>query len=241
VSGDILERLQKIIANSGFCSRRKAEALIVEGKVKVNGEIVTKLGTTVDENAIIEVDGKKINFEEKVYYILNKPRNCVSTVKDDRGRPTVMDYIGNVDKRVYPIGRLDFDTTGVLLFTNDGDLTNKLTHPKNEVDKVYIASIAGKVNESRLESLRKGINIEGYKTSEASVNFVKYNDKQNRSIISLKIHEGKNRQIKKMFEAIGYEVIKLNRESFGGITANGLKEGQFRKLTSDEIAYLKEL
>ncbi|MDD4123811.1 MAG: pseudouridine synthase [Bacilli bacterium] len=236
-----MERLQKIIANSGFCSRRKAESLIVEGKVKVNDEIVTKLGTTVDENAIIEVDGKKINFEEKVYYILNKPRNCVSTVKDDRGRPTVMDCIRNVDKRVYPIGRLDFDTTGVLLFTNDGDLTNKLTHPKNEVDKVYIASIAGKVDESRLESLRKGVNIEGYKTSEAVVDFVKYNDKQNRSIISLKIHEGRNRQIKKMFEAIGYEVIKLNRESFGGITANGLKEGQFRKLTSDEITYLKKL
>ena len=152
-----------------------------------------------------------------------------------------MDCIRNVDKRVYPIGRLDFDTTGVLLFTNDGDLTNKLTHPKNEVDKVYIASIAGKVDESRLESLRKGVNIEGYKTSEAVVDFVKYNDKQNRSIISLKIHEGRNRQIKKMFEAIGYEVIKLNRESFGGITANGLKEGQFRKLTSDEITYLKKL
>jgi len=236
-----LERLQKVIANSGFCSRRKAENLIVEGKVKVNDEIVTKLGTTVDENAIIEVDGKQINFEEKVYYILNKPRNCVSTVKDDRGRPTVMDYIRNVDKRVYPIGRLDFDTTGVLLFTNDGDLTNKLTHPKNEIDKVYIASVAGKVDENRLETLRNGINIEDYKTSKASVDFLKYNSKQNRSIISLKIHEGKNRQIKKMFEAIGYEVIKLNRESFGGIVANGLKEGQFRKLTIDEIKKLKDL
>lgn len=236
-----MERLQKVIANSGFCSRRKAENLIVEGKVKVNDEIVTKLGTTVDENAIIEVDGKRINFEEKVYYILNKPRNCVSTVKDDRGRPTVMDYIRNVDKRVYPIGRLDFDTTGVLLFTNDGDLTNKLTHPKNEIDKVYIASVAGKVDENRLETLRNGINIEDYKTSKASVDFLKYNSKQNRSIISLKIHEGKNRQIKKMFEAIGYEVIKLNRESFGGIVANGLKEGQFRKLTIDEIKKLKDL
>ncbi|MDD3383334.1 MAG: pseudouridine synthase [Bacilli bacterium] len=236
-----MERLQKVIANSGFCSRRKAENLIVEGKVKVNDEIVTKLGTTVDENAIIEVDGKQINFEEKVYYILNKPRNCVSTVKDDRGRPTVMDYIRNVDKRVYPIGRLDFDTTGVLLFTNDGDLTNKLTHPKNEIDKVYIASVAGKVDENRLETLRNGINIEDYKTSKASVDFLKYNSKQNRSIISLKIHEGKNRQIKKMFEAIGYEVIKLNRESFGGIVANGLKEGQFRKLTIDEIKKLKDL
>ena len=207
-----MERLQKVIASSGYCSRRKAEELIVEGKVKVNGKVITELGTKVDYNDTVLVNGKPLNNkEEKTYYLLNKPRGVVTTVKDEKDRKTVMELIPN-DKRVYPVGRLDYDTTGVLILTNDGELTNLLTHPKNHVEKTYIAKVEGLVMKQDLEKLCNGVIIDGKKTSRAKARIKKMDKKTNHTIVELVIYEGRNHQVKKMFEAIGYKVLKLKRE-----------------------------
>lgn len=234
-----MERLQKIIANAGICSRRKAEQLILDGKVTVNGQVVNTLGTQASEEDQVEVEGKLLGKEKKVYFILNKPRNTLTTVADDRGRPTVMDIFTNVKERIYPVGRLDFDTTGALILTNDGELTNLITHPSGKVEKVYIATIDEKVSEEALNKIREGIEINGEKTQPATVEVSKYNEEKRRTIIKLTINEGKNHQVKNMFEAVGYEVKKLNRESVGGITTKGLYEGQYRPLTLEEIQLLK--
>jgi len=236
-----MERIQKLIAQSGFCSRRKAEELIVEGRVKVNGNIVTELGTKADVNDIIMVDNKKINIENKVYILMNKPRNVVCSAKDDRGRKTVVDLINNVNERVYPIGRLDFDTTGVLLLTNDGDLTNKLIHPSKEINKTYRVTIEGFANEDQLERIRNGIKLDGVMTSEAYVEIVKVNKEKRKSIINITIHEGKNHQVKRMFNTVGLNVLKLNRIEFAGFKVGGLKEGQYRFLTAKEVSELKNM
>ena len=237
-----MERLQKVIAQAGICSRRKAEELIVKGLVSINGKVVTELGVKVSEKDKIVVDGKPIyNKEKLVYLVLNKPRNVVATVSDDRGRKTVIDCLENVKARVYPVGRLDYDTTGVLLLTNDGDLANKLTHPSSEVNKVYIATINGEITEDDLTKLENGVMIDNKKTSPCSAVLNKFNKEKNKSIVELTIHEGRNHQVKKMFEAIGKEVIKLHRESFAGISSKGLYQGQSRRLTPDEVKELKKL
>ena len=237
-----MERLQKVIAQAGICSRRKAEELILEGKVSVNGKVVTELGTKVSEKDKVSVNGKALfNKEKHVYYVLNKPRNTVATVSDDRGRKTVIDCLENVKQRVYPVGRLDYDTTGVLLITNDGDLSNKLTHPSKEIDKVYIATIKGEVTKEDIELLENGVIVDNKKTSPCKATLNKFNKEKNKSVVELTIHEGRNHQVKKMFEAIGKEVIKLHRDSFAGISSKGLYEGQSRKLTSDELKELKKL
>ena len=236
-----MERLQKLIAQSGYCSRRKAEELISEGRVKVNGKVVTELGTKADVEDIITVDGKKINMERKVYILMNKPRNVVCSAKDDRGRPTVVDLIEGVGERIYPIGRLDFDTTGVLLLSNDGDLTNKLIHPSKEIDKTYRVTIDGFANEDQLERIRRGIKLDGVMTSEAIVEVSKINKEKRKSIINITIHEGKNHQVKRMFNTVGLKVVKLNRIEFAGFKVGGLKEGQYRLLTNKEITELKSM
>lgn len=237
-----MERLQKVIAQAGICSRRKAEDLIAEGKVYVNGKIVTELGTKVSEKDKIMVDGKPLfNKERLVYLVLNKPRNTVATVSDDRGRKTVLDCIKNVRQRIYPVGRLDYDTTGVLLLTNDGDLAHKLTHPSSEIDKVYIATIKGEVTKDDIESLEQGVLIDNKKTSPCKAEIKKYNKEKNKTIVQLTIHEGRNHQVKKMFEAINKEVTKLHRDSFAGISSKGLYEGQSRVLTKEEVKELKKL
>ena len=237
-----MERLQKVIAQAGVCSRRKAEQLITEGKVEVNGKIVTELGTKVNEDDKIVVNGVTLfNKEKHVYILLNKPRNTVATVSDDRGRKTVLDCIENVKQRIYPVGRLDFDTTGVLLLTNDGDLAHKLTHPSKQVDKVYIASVKGEITDQDLVTLEEGVLIEGRKTAPCKAKLNKYNKEKDKSIVELTIHEGRNHQVKKMFEAINKEVIKLHRDSFAGISSKGLYEGQSRPLTKEEISNLKKL
>lgn len=236
-----MERLQKLIAQSGFCSRRKAEELISEGRVKVNGKVVTELGTKADVEDIISVDGKKINMERKVYILMNKPRNVVCSAKDDRGRKTVVDLIEGVGERIYPIGRLDFDTTGVLLLTNDGDITNKLIHPSKEIDKTYRVTIEGFANEDQLERIRRGIKLDGVMTSEAIVEVSKINKEKRKSIINITIHEGKNHQVKRMFNTVGLKVVKLNRIEFAGFKVGGLKEGQYRLLTNKEITELKSM
>ena len=238
----MMERLQKVIAQAGICSRRKAEELITKGLVSVNGKIVTELGTKVSEKDKIIVDGKPLyNKEKLIYIVLNKPRNTIASVSDDRGRKTVIDCIENIKQRIYPVGRLDFDTTGVLLLTNDGDLSNKLTHPSHEIDKIYIATIKGEITKEDLALLEEGVLIEGRKTAPCKAVLNKYNKEKNKSVVELTIHEGRNHQVKKMFEAINKEVIKLHRDSFAGISSKGLYEGQYRRLTPKEVSELKEL
>ena len=233
-----MERLQKIIANSGFCSRRKAEEYIQNRKVKVNGEVISELGYKASYEDYIEVNGTPINKkEEKVYYLLNKPRGVVTTASDDKGRKTVVDLI-KTDKRIYPIGRLDYDTTGIILLTNDGELTNILTHPKNEVEKVYIAKIEGLITKEEIKRLCNGVIIDGFKTSKAKAKILKVDKKTNSSVVELIIHEGKNHQVKKMFEAIGYPVSKLKRESIAFLTLDGVKSGSYRELSIKEVKKL---
>lgn len=233
-----MERLQKVIAQAGYCSRRKAEELIIDGKVKVNGKVITELGTKVDYNDVILVNEKPLNNkEEKVYYLLNKPRGVVTTVKDEKDRKTVLDLIPN-DKRVYPVGRLDYDTTGVLLLTNDGDLTNLLIHPRNHVEKTYIAKIEGLLLKQDLEKLCNGVVIDGKKTSRAKARIKKIDKQTNHTLVELVIYEGRNHQVKKMFEAIGYKVLKLKREKFSFLSTNGLKSGEYRTLSIKEVKKL---
>lgn len=233
-----MERLQKLIALSGYCSRRKAEDLISKGKVKVNGEIITEMGYKANFNDYIEVEGNPLNkSEDKVYYILNKPRGIVTTSNDEKGRKTVVDLI-KTNKRIYPVGRLDYDTTGILILTNDGELTNYLTHPKNNIEKVYVAKIKGLITKDELAKLCSGVVIDGKKTSKAKAKILRIDKKTNSSIVQLIIHEGKNHQVKNMFKEIGYEVLKLKRESIAFLTLDGLKSGEYRKLSIKEVKML---
>ncbi len=234
-----MERLQKVIATSGYTSRRKAEELIIKGKVRVNGIVIKELGTKVDSSDTIEVEGTVINEKEinKVYYLLNKPRGVITSTSDDKGRKTVLDLI-DTDKRIYPVGRLDYDTTGALILTNDGELANLLTHPKNKVEKVYIAKVRGLIGKEQLLSLSRGVFIDGVKTSKAKARIQNYDKKTNASIVELTIHEGKNHQVKKMFKAIGYDVLKLKREKISFLDVKGLKSGEYRMLSIKEVKKL---
>lgn len=232
-----MERLQKIISNSGIASRRKAEELIKEGRVKVDGVVVTELGTKVSKKNIVEVDNVKIGTEEKVYYLLNKPRGVVTTTSDEHGRKTVVSLI-ETDKRIYPVGRLDYDTTGLILLTNDGEFTNNITHPKNKIDKTYVAKINGILTITDIMALKKGVMIDNFKTSSAKVKVRKIDNKNKHSIVEITIHEGKNHQVKRMFESLGYEVLKLKRERIAFLTLKGLTSGDYRMLTPKEVNQL---
>lgn len=234
-----MERLQKIIANSGICSRRKAEELIIAGKVKVNGVVVDTLGFKADSNDDIEVNGQKIAREEKVYFLINKPKNIISSVKDDRGRTTVIDLV-DTDKRIFPVGRLDFDSSGLMLLTNDGELTNMMLHPSFEIEKTYEVTISGQITEEEIATLRKGVVIDGIKTSRAKVTLLRYNANKNISFLTVTIHEGRNRQVRKMFETLNYEVTRLNRIKEGPLTLGTLQPGQYRKLKPVEVKSLKK-
>ena len=235
-----MERLNKIIANSGLSSRRGAEKLILEGKVKVDGEVVRELGTKVSVNSVIEVNDVKLEKEDKVYYLLNKPRGLVSTVNDEIGRKTVVNLIKE-DKRIYPVGRLDYDTTGAIILTNDGEFANMMMHPKNKIDKVYIAKIKGVLSVSQIISLKNGVIIDGIKTAKAKVKVKKVDSKTNTSIVEITIHEGRNHQIKRMFEAVGIEVLKLKRERIAFLDLTGLNSKEYRKINSKEIKMLYDL
>lgn len=233
-----MERLQKVIALSGYCSRRKAEELIQKRQVKVNGQLITEMGYKVNLTDLIEVEGNPISSsEDKVYYLLNKPRGVVATAKDEKGRKTVVDLI-KTSKRIYPVGRLDYDTTGLILLTNDGELTNFLTHPKNNIEKVYVAKIRGLITKDELKRLCNGVFIDGKKSSKAKAKILKIDKKTNSSVVELIIHEGKNHQVKKMFEVIGYDVLKLKRESIAFLTLDGLKSGEYRELSIKEVKKL---
>lgn len=232
-----MERLQKIIANSGYCSRRKAEELILNGKVRVNGEVINTLGSKVSYSDTIIINGVTLKLEPKEYVLLYKPRGVVSSVHDDKGRKTVVDIVES-ENRLYPVGRLDYDTSGILLLTNDGELTNLLIHPSHEVEKVYVAKIDDIVIPSLVKSLEKGVIIDGKKTGKARVKIKKIDKKKKSSLIELMIYEGRNHQVKKMFEAIGYHVSKLKREKFAGLTLDGLKSGEYRHLNIKEVKKL---
>lgn len=238
--GDKMERLQKVIANSGYCSRRKAEEMICHGKVKVNGHMVSKMGTMVNSTDMIEIDGNIIEKQSKEYFLLYKPRGVVTTTADDKHRKTVMDLI-NSQNRLYPVGRLDYDTTGVLLITNDGVLANNLMHPSSNIEKVYIAKVKGILMPKQLNDLKNGVVIDNHFTGKAKVKVKKVDRNNNTSIVELIIHEGKNHQVKKMFEAIGTEVIKLKRERVAFLDLTGLKSGEYRKLTPKEVKILYSL
>ena len=234
-------RLQKMIANSGFCSRRKAEDLIVTGHVTVDGEVVTKLGTVVNEKSVIEIDNVRLEQDEKVYYLLNKPRGVVTTTSDDKNRKTVVDLI-NTDKRIYPIGRLDYDTTGALILTNDGEFANLMMHPKNEIDKVYVAKLSRIIKADEINQLKKGVFIDNTTLVKASrVKLRKVDNMNQNSFVEITIHEGKNHQVKKMFEAVGIKVDKLKRERVAFLDVTHLKPGEYRKLTKKEVHQLYAL
>lgn len=237
-----MERLQKVMAEAGVASRRKSEKLIQEGHVKVNGQVVTLLGVKVSSKDEVSVDNVPLSRQRLEYYLLNKPRGVVSTAHDDKGRKTVVDILADdVNTRIYPVGRLDYDTTGLLLLTNDGELANKLTHPKYEVDKTYVAKVKGLVVNDDLKQLRLGVLVDGRKTKPAKAKVNSTDTKKNTSIIQVTIHEGRNHQVKKMMKAIGHEVIKLHRESYGFLTLAGVPGGQWRKLKTSEVNELKKL
>lgn len=233
------ERLQKYLAKCGIASRRKCEEYILSGKVEVNGKIVTELGTKVNKDDIVKFDGKRVEYEdEKVYILLNKPIGYVTTAHEQFGRDKVLDLV-KINKRIVPVGRLDMYTSGALILTNDGELVNKLTHPKNEVDKTYNATVRGKITDDKIELLKNGVEIDdGYITKPAKVKILKIDEEKNLSRIQITIHEGKNRQVRKMCEAVGYKVIALHRSKIGNIDVKDLKIGEWRYLSISEIEKL---
>jgi 23S rRNA pseudouridine2605 synthase len=237
-----MERVQKVISNLGYTSRRDAEKKIQEKRVLINDKIAN-LGDKVTSSDIIKIDGVILDrniSNDKVYYLLNKPRGVVSTVKDEKGRKTVVSII-QTDKRIYPVGRLDFDTTGVLLLTNDGNLTNLLLHPKNKIEKVYLAKIKGIIKGEDIYKLKNGVMIDKIKVNSSRVKLKSYDKKTNTSFVELTIHEGRNHQVKKMFASIGYDVIKLTRIRFAFLDVNSLKSGEYRTLTPKEVKRLYNL
>ena len=229
-----MERLQKVIAQAGITSRRKAEDLITEGKVKVNGVVVRELGTKVSSKDEITVNDRVIEKEQKEYYLLNKPRGVVTTTSDDKNRKTVLDYI-NTDARIYPVGRLDYDTTGALLLTNDGEFANILMHPNNQVDKVYLAKLNGIIKGEQINKLKDGVMIDDCLVKASRVKLKKVDPAKNTSMVEITIHEGKNHQVKRMFEAVGFLVDRLTRKRIGIFEIRDLQSGEYRKLTPKEV------
>ena len=234
------ERLQKRIAKSGVTSRRKAEELIVQGKVRVNQKIVTELGTKVTEKDKIEVNNIPITEEQKVYYLLYKPRGIITSAKDDKGRKTVLDYFTDIPERIYPVGRLDYDSSGILVLTNDGDFANLLMHPRHKINKVYVAKIKGIPEQKELQSLKKGIRDQNELLKLKSYKVISKDTKQNTMVLQIVLQEGKNRHIRRMMEGLGYPVQKLKREQYGMLNLKGLQPGKYRKLTAKEIDELKK-
>ncbi len=229
-----MERLQKVIAEAGIASRRKAEELIVSGKVKVNNKVVTKLGTKVNPSDQIEVDNKIIEKENKEYYLLNKPRGVITSTSDDKNRKTVTELI-ETNCRIYPVGRLDYDTTGALLLTNDGDFANIVMHPSNNMEKVYLAKLEGVIKGEQINKLKNGVTLDGKVIKASRVKLKKVDNNTNKSLVEITIHEGLNHQVKRMFESVGFRVDKLTRKKIGFFDVTDLKSGEYRRLTPKEI------
>lgn len=234
-----MERLQKVLAGAGIASRRQAEVLILEGKVQVNGQVVTELGTKVDPvKDRILVKGKSIHKEEQRTFLFYKPLYVISSMSDPQKRKVIPDFFRHVKERVYPVGRLDFDTEGLLIVTNDGELANHLLHPRFEVEKQYVATVKGIPDENSLDQLRKGIYLEDGLTAPAEVKLIHKRDEDSK--IKLTIHEGRNRQIRRMCKAIGHPVMHLVRTRLANLTIKGLKRGEYRELTFSEVNSLKK-
>lgn len=236
-----MERLQKVMAQAGIASRRKSEELIQAGQVKVNGKVVKELGVKVSSSDRIEVNEIPIEREEPVYFLLYKPRGVISSVNDNKGRKVVTDFFQAYTERIYPVGRLDYDTSGLILLTNDGEFANLLMHPSREIEKVYVAKIKGIPTRENLKKLEKGIRLEDGKTAPAKVKMLSFDKKKQTTIVELTIHEGRNRQVRRMFEAIGHEVVKLKRERYGMLTLAGLSAGEARELTPHEVKQMRVL
>ena len=232
-----MERLQKYLSSCGIASRRKSEELILAGKVKVNGVVVRELGTKVSDKDEVEVENMEVYRKQKEYYLLYKPEKTICSVSDDKGRVTVVDLI-ETNEKIFPIGRLDYDTTGLLLLTNDGELTNKLTHPKGSIEKTYIAKVSGLVTGKEIHELENGIELDGVKTKKARAKLKKMDKKNNKSYVELTITEGRNHQVKNMFAARGHKVIKLKRTNYAFFNLEGLKTGEYRRLSTKEVKQL---
>lgn len=233
------ERLQKILARAGIASRRRAEELIQAGRVRVDGRVVTELGVRADPRRDrIEVDGKRVVAEPLAYVVLHKPRGVVSTLRDPEGRPTVSDLVSGVGVRVVPVGRLDYHTSGVLLLTNDGDFAEKLAHPRGGAKKIYVAKLAGQVDDAGIERLSRGIEIDGKKTAPAEVKRLRTEGQK--TWVEIGLREGRNRQVRRLGEAAGFPVMRLARIEYAGITADGLRPGKWRHLTVDELMSIKK-
>ncbi len=233
-------RLNRYIAQAGLASRRKADELIENGNVRVNGKPVKQMGYIVQEGDRVEVNGTFVETPEKaVYYVLNKPKGYITSTEDEKSRPVVINLLTDVTARVFPIGRLDYNTSGLLLMTNDGNLAYRLSHPKHEVTKTYLALVSGALSREKLAKLRKGVDIGGYITKPAQVQIIKQGERS--SLVEITIHEGKNRQVRKMFAAVGNKVVELQRTAIGEIKLGRLLEGHYRKLTKVELDYLKTL
>ncbi|CAM3123684.1 pseudouridine synthase [Paenibacillus lupini] len=236
-----LERLQKILAQAGIASRRKCEEMILAGAVEVNGEKVTTLGVKADPTTDeIKVNGKSIRSEKKIYLMLNKPKGVITSAKDPQGRKVVADFLPGIRERVYPVGRLDYDTEGLLLLTNDGEFANLLTHPSHHVPKMYFATVKGTPHGSLLEKLKSGIMLEDGMTAPADVEYQDVDEENKTSTIRITIYEGRNRQVRRMFDAINHPVVRLRRVKFGDIGLQNLARGQFRHLTPVEVKELRE-
>ena len=233
-------RLQHFLALAGVASRRQCEHIMTAGRVRLNGRVARELGTKVNpEEDIIEVDGKRVEIQKKMYVLLNKPKGYLTAAADSRGRHTVGELVADLPVRVYPVGRLDMDTDGVLLMTNDGELSYRLMHPRFGVEKVYHAEVAGNPSKEALEALRAGVDIGGLTTSPARVRLTKSIKKG--ALLEISVHEGRKRQIKRMCKAVGYPVVNLTRIEFGGLRAGNLKPSQYRLLSDSEVASLKEI
>lgn len=235
-----MERLQKVIANAGYTSRRKAESLILEGRVKVNDEVINELGYKVNPKDKIYIDDILLEKDIKVYYLLNKPRGVVCSTSDDKKRKIITSLI-DTDVRIFPVGRLDYDTTGLIILTNDGELSNIITNSKNNIEKVYVAKVKGFITPDRIYLLKNGVVIDGIKTKKAKVKVKKYDKNSNTSIVEITITEGHNHQVKKMFEAVGCEVLKLKRERIAFLNLDGLNSKEYRTLTIKEVKQLYSL
>ena len=233
-------RINKYIANAGIASRRKADELIKAGKVKVNGKVMSQPGYDVADRDEVLVEGRSVqSAENKVYYAMNKPLGVITSVNDDRGRMTVVDIMSDVEERVFPVGRLDYNTSGLLLLTNDGDFANRIMHPGHRMDKTYRVRVAGNISKMKISVLRAGVRLRKFKTAPARVDVITWN--RHSMILEVTIHEGKNRQIRRMFEAVGYPVQELERISIGNMKLGHLKPGQYRKLSRRELEYFRNL
>lgn len=236
-----LERLQKVIAQSGLTSRRKAEQLILDGKVKVNSKVVKELGIKVSSKDVVEVNGIPLEKEGPVYYLFYKPREVISSVDDDKGRKVVTDFFPEIKERIFPIGRLDYHTSGILLLTNDGDFANLLMHPRHEVEKVYVAKVKGIPKKEDLNKMISGVKDERDLLKALRYTIISVDKKRQTMILEIRLGEGKNRHIRRMMKTLGYPVMKLKREKYGFLNLRGLNPGEYRPLTPHEVKQMRTL